>query len=256
MSSVNDVLNMPQNELLRRGSVTKKLLVDALVATRQQLIARDSPRGEQEATSATTLERVLDSKLSPFLNLLSELKSKVDSLSADFARLKQDCSELKTSRGENAEDLCQEALQRLQRREFLVVSGLQENSSGSLEERKQADTESVKTLATFIGLESFEPAEVLRIGKVNPARPRLLRVKCPSVRERTELLRGSKRLHNNPSFRNVYVNPDLTRQQREHNAELRREVRRRRENGEDVIIHRGVVVERSSVTSAAESNFH
>ena len=253
MTSLEDVMKMSEHELLRRGSVSKKLLVDALVATRLQTNDRYE-RDEQEISTmeVSTFERILDSKLTPFLTLISELKDKVDNLSSDFARLKQDYSELAKSRAADAESVCQEALQRFQRREFLIISGLQENSTGSLSERTEADTESVKSLAESIGLEGFKPTEVLRIGQINQARARLLRVKCPTVRDRAALLRGSKRLHNDPSFKNVYVNPDLTRQQRERNKELRREVKIRREIGEDVTIYRGEIVKKSTL----ESNFH
>lgn len=51
-------------------------------------------------------------------------------------------------------------------------------------------------------------------------------------------------MQGNTDFANIYVNPDLTKTERERQFLLRKELRSRRENGEDVMIKRGVVVVR------------
>lgn len=46
----------------------------------------------------------------------------------------------------------------------------------------------------------------------------------------------------NDGLKGCYVNPDLTKTERDHQYQLRKEVRERRQNGENVAIKRGVVV--------------
>ena len=44
---------------------------------------------------------------------------------------------------------------------------------------------------------------------------------------------------------NVFINPDLTRQQREEQYKLRQELKRRRAGGEEVIIRKGLIVSKN-----------
>ena len=49
-----------------------------------------------------------------------------------------------------------------------------------------------------------------------------------------------------PEFKNVYINPDLTHSQRLEQKQLNNERKTRKNNCEDVIIHRGKVIPRSA----------
>lgn len=137
------------------------------------------------------------------------------------------------------EDMFQEIEERTRRRKFLIVSGVEELTSGTVFERKKHDTEFLRKLSEEIGVEDFDPKDVRRIGQIGGTRPRLLRFKCSEMEEKRTFLRQAKTLRNSSVFRGIYINPDLTKNQRIKGAELRAELKRRRNEGENVVIHRG-----------------
>ena len=146
---------------------------------------------------------------------------------------------------EDYSNILNEVEERERRRPNLVIAGLQEKEEGSVEERKKWDAERVDDL--FRELNDFTcsvVSSVYRIGKINSSGPRLLKVVCRDVDSKRSLLRKSKDLRDSVTFKNVYVNPDLTPMQQKENKRLRQELRSRRELGEDVIIRQGRIVEK------------
>ena len=58
---------------------------------------------------------------------------------------------------------------------------------------------------------------------------------------------NARKLRKFEEFKNVYVNPDLTRAKRVAQKELRQELARRKADGEkDIYIHRGLIVHKSN----------
>ena len=144
------------------------------------------------------------------------------------------------------EIICRESEERRKRRKYVVLSGIPEHSSGNIAERNERDTALVGELACELGLVGFAPEQVTRIGRLTSTRPRLLRVKCRSVDAKFSLLRQSKKLRDSTRFREVFINPDLTKAQRADNASLRSELKERKKKGEKVIICNGQIVDVSS----------
>ena len=92
--------------------------------------------------------------------------------------------------------------------------------------------------------------EVIRIGRnTSRARPRLICVKCRSLDTKTNILRNAKKLHEQPTFRGVFVNPDRTKLQQRNDKLLRDELKRRKDLGEDVMILRNKIVNRHDNTN-------
>lgn len=141
------------------------------------------------------------------------------------------------------DDVCQETAERWRRRKYLIINGIAEHPSGDIEERRARDVERVTDLTRELGFVAFLPEEVSRIGRINSTRPRPLRFKCRDTAIRAQILRNSKKLRNSQCFRNTFVNPDLTIAQRKRNAELRIELKRRRDSGENVTIRHGRIVD-------------
>ena len=92
---------------------------------------------------------------------------------------------------------------------------------------------------------------IFRIGKQRPDGNRILKIVCKDPVIKRTLLTKAKLLRTNPSFQNVYINPDQTPRQQELSKDLRMELRMRRDMGEDVVIRRGKVVRKSAFV-----NFH
>ena len=147
-----------------------------------------------------------------------------------------------------------ETTQRMQKRNNIIISNLPEQESGSFAERYEKDKEMVTNLLKEFKEESFIHTSVKRIGKKIGLRPRLIRVECSTSHAKTDILRAAKVLKNSSNYNHVYIRPDLTRRQQNEEHSLRSEMRKRRENGEDVVIHRGMVMKRDQ--QAFHSRFY
>lgn len=238
MASFNDIMKMTEKEMMRRGSVTKQMLVDALMTARSQL------KNQDDQNIAIEFDAALEKRLTPFVDMINDLKSKIDSLSTQLMCVQNENKKLQHSKQEDFEIICREAEERIKKRKYLIVSGLSEPCHASLREREMDDSVAVKEIAHKLGITDFEPKEVHRIGKINQSRPRLLRFKAANLQIKSELLRNSKRLRLDAKFKNVFLDSDTTLIQRTRNRALREEIKSRREAGEDVVIYRGEIVER------------
>ena len=204
-------------------------------------------------------------------NLKSELKQEIhkvnDKLEVLFekvnatvdrvCRLEKKCHSLEvkvrereTGSSFDTDEVICEAEERHKRRKFLIISGVPEHQTGSVDERRQKDMQKVKDIVSKTGTTNFEPQQLSRVGSINSTRPRLLRFKCKSLETKKSILKGAKMLKSTQEFRKVYINADQTPHQRKKNKALREELRTRKEAGEDVAIRHGRVVDLS-----AEQNF-
>ena len=83
---------------------------------------------------------------------------------------------------------------------------------------------------------------VVRLGKRIPDRHRLLKVTLDSVSRKIQVLRNAKKLRNTQNWKEIFITPDMTPREREKNKELREELKRRRELGEErLVIRKGQI---------------
>jgi hypothetical protein len=170
-----------------------------------------------------------------------ELVSRVSELEGQVAALTE--AQQSEPASSPPEDAFREFEERYKRRKFVIVSGLPEACSGTLEERCAQDRRSVESLIQKTGVRSFEFKNVSRIGALNSRRPRLLKFKCSSLEMKIALLRASRNLRRHADCESIYISPDLTRLQRERDRVLRTELRIRRQAGERVVIRAGKIVD-------------
>ena len=247
MVELKDVMAMSETELSRRGSVSKHLLVQALLESRKQfekLNKSNVSNQTSEANIVSQIDDILAKRLNPLRESLFCLSEKFENLEKQFCELKKDydcLSQKYKYAAASSETVHEEAFQRFVKRDYLIVSGLPEQTSGSVDERREADEEAIESVGRAVGISKVDPEEIRRIGKMQPGRPRLLRFKCSNGDIRSTLLRTSKDLKKHHQYTNVFINRDLTRQQREQSKHLRLELKRRRDAGEDVVIFRGMV---------------
>ena len=121
----------------------------------------------------------------------------------------------------------------------IIISGIPESDN---------DTAKVNTLISEeLGIVT-EIDSVLRLGKSNPERPRLLKVVIPSSENRQKILLKAKDLRKSTcksTRENVYIRPDQTKKQQLESKNLRDEVRARRLQNPDKFyrIVKGVIEE-------------
>jgi len=93
---------------------------------------------------------------------------------------------------------------------------------------------------SFLGKCGVTPISIKKIGKTDK---KLHLVELSSEADKWKALGKAKELCSSvDSFQGMYVNPDLTQSEREHQYQLRKECRERRSKGENVKIKKGVVV--------------
>lgn len=182
---------------------------------------------------------------------VESLEKSNETLRSRNMQMEEEIKNLRENQSEELSEFANEMERRTFRLNNLVVSGVSEKVDGTIHERKLDDMIFCTKLCEDIGVKAdFE--SITRIGKGNfTARPRLIRVKCKSLEIKNDILRNAKKLHDLPSFRGVYINPDRTKLQQRNDKFLRDELKRRKERGEDVIIRNSKIVNRHD-----NQNFH
>ena len=140
------------------------------------------------------------------------------------------------------------------RKTNIVITNLPESKKETPEERKQDDLDKVRKIVEKImpvtetqGIEFENPVRLgqFRIG--SNVKPRLLKVSVSSEETKNAILRKAYKLNQGTTNADerVYINHDLTPKQREAEKELRKELRTRREGGEeDLMIRNGRIVKK------------
>jgi len=74
--------------------------------------------------------------------------------------------------------------------------------------------------------------EVQRIGRFVQGKIRPLKVRIKTVEARSEILKRSRSLKDNDTFKKIYIAPDMTRKQQEVDKDLRTHVKKFRDEGQ------------------------
>ena len=108
-----------------------------------------------------------------------------------------------------------------------------------------------------IGIAPVNIADVTRLGAKVANKSRPLRVQFNNVSQRRSVLSNAKKLRNSSSrsFKEIFINPDLSSKERQAQKELRSELARRKEAGESgIFIRRGRIVKQNKTINQAVSN--
>ena len=132
----------------------------------------------------------------------------------------------------------------------LICINLKESDKDTPSDRRDEDSENLQyLLIDQLGVDSnIETFDLVRLGKKdgnNQAKVRPLRFKVRDLESKNIILRAGKYLRNSTdeSVRNIFITPDLTKQQRDEAYKLRREKKQREEDGEENLrIVRGKIV--------------
>lgn len=200
--------------------------------------------------SKAEILKALTSEIDKLHALVGSLATRVEDLRRQNANIEARCQALEDSKSENSvqqskqtELIIRESQERHRRRKYLIVTGLPDNSTGDVEERRIRDETAIRDLCNELGLDEIRLDEIRRIGRIDDTRPRLLRVKCKDFESKMTILKKSKSLRSIHKYQNVFINPDRTFLEREQLKQLRSELRSRREAGEEVMIRHGQVID-------------
>uniref|UniRef100_A0A914CRT9 Uncharacterized protein n=1 Tax=Acrobeloides nanus TaxID=290746 RepID=A0A914CRT9_9BILA len=141
--------------------------------------------------------------------------------------------------------------QEIERQRSVVIQGLPELDSSALNlERRIHEIKAVCGILDQIGVEANLVA-TYRLGQRNDDQaktppPRLLKVIFATRQMQRQVISNAKKLRSIAHFKKVFIQPSLTKEQRDHQFELRKELRERRDKGEDVEIRNNKVVLKKS----------
>ena len=179
----------------------------------------------------------LNKKVTELVCKIGVLENTVTSLSKKQEEQQMHIDDLRASVLASPEPLLEELQQRLSRANNLIIAGLPEKSTGTIEDRKKHDLHEFKRLSNFMEMPRVEITQCVRIGGRREDGIRLLKIRIADMNMRTQFLRRSKSLRNS-EFGKIFVNPDRTPSQQSAYKELQRELKERRDKGEDVVIYR------------------
>ena len=125
------------------------------------------------------------------------------------------------------EDL-EEALEIERRKCNLIIHGVEESDA-------EKDVEAViNILGEGLHLDFERHVDkVMRIGRLTPGKVRPVRLLLKKLDSKKEILSRAKQLKMNESFKRMFISPDLTRRQQEFDRDLRVQLKRIREEGEN-----------------------
>ena len=141
-----------------------------------------------------------------------------------------------------------EEKERSRRRLNVIVHNVAELSAESGSERKSHDISNVASIFDkYVGVK-VKVTNANRIGrrKDDQPRPRLIKVSVESERDKAMLLRNCTKLHardNLEDIQKVYITPDLTPREQQHNKELRIQLAEKNKSGKKYFIKNGGIVQ-------------
>lgn len=198
--------------------------------------------------------QVLEDKIDNQTKMIDCLVQRVDELTKVNSSLKKKNQILEEKMENLSSSLMEEIEDRNRRKRNVIISGIPEQGNGDADERKKADMKNVEELMQQLSLCEYKNTIIRtnRIGKPGKdAGNRLLIVTFRDQDVQQDVIRKAKQLRNMAAYRKTFINPDLTPTQRNERKNLNQELRRRRNLGDEVVIWKGKVTEKSKL-----QNFH
>lgn len=183
------------------------------------------------------IEQFADLKRS-FDELTSSLLKRIDGLEKRLQEVNNGASP--ATAGEltirQSEVLVKETIERLNRSKNVIIRGVPERA-GSRDERRDHDAAKVSEILDVIGCASLNPLSVVRLGKPsatneNTGRPRAMKVIFADRSSALNVLKNGGKLRNVNSYRNCRILDDKTPEQIKYLEDLREELKRRTDEGE------------------------
>ncbi len=176
---------------------------------------------------------------------LQGVKDEQISCKKDISKLNEKVDKLESSIDVKVQDAINDYRNREARKCNIIIHNVPESNKENPKDRMKDDT--VQVMDMIEGAMELETANInsaIRLGKKDSeGRVRLLKVTVDSVKSKREILINAKKLRGIGKWKNIFVTPDLAPKERQQNKELREELKKRREDGED-----GLVIRRGKIT--------
>ena len=190
-------------------------------------------------------------KLNEMGTIINEQKQQLESYKAKI-------NELETKMEEKIEKQVEKAIEMYREREERKCNVIIHNvPEPTTEHKKEEDNEKLREVFAVMKCDEIIPKSVVRLGRPIPGRIRLLKLTLDSVTCKHKLLGSTKCLREKDGagnsihgWSNVFITPDLTKEEREKkNKKLRDELKKRKEDekNQNLVIYRGAIVDRKEI---------
>ena len=181
-----------------------------------------------------------------------------EKIKAQFATKKQEQFTLENAIKTHVTETLDEIKDKEERKCNLMMFNVTESSKNNLDEESSEDVQSVKNILKHTNpelndtvIDQLSCTNIKRLGKkssladkeISKARP--LKITLPDEKSKFKILRSSHKLKSFKQNEKIGLKPDLTKQQLSDERELRKELQRRRDLNEDVMIYKNKVILRA-----------
>ena len=203
--------------------------------------------------------QVIEEKLTCIqADLLSSVSQSIqDEVSKEIKSTTQDIAKDVKAAKHDASALTQD-LDRLQRRNNLMIFKVDEEENPDTAERKEADKSAVEEIfSSKLEIQCPEIVRMFRIGKFESGKQRPLKIICKTEHDVSSVLSrvNAMRKDKDPKVKELFIVPDRSKEERQRRKELRDELKRRKAAGEnDIIIKKGEITRRVFHTPRQDAN--
>ena len=163
----------------------------------------------QAALTAVKTDNLIEEKCKHYMfQIQDELETKMTN---EFTKVREELNSLRHEQEQYIDKKVDERMNEMQNREErknnLVLFNIPESEHADGADRKQDDRQFIDNVLAYLNATDCTYVNVFRLGKKGTS-PRPLKV--TSVTNRSKILKASKELRNSPSYKEVYVNKDMT----------------------------------------------
>ena len=205
---------------------------------------------------------------------IAEQGAKIDTMNAMFMSLQQQVMHiLEILRDEEriekkihvqVSEVLEDQREKEEKKNSMIVFNIPESGEGEgadTEKERELDVVNVKKVLNFVNpevnVETLNESTVFRLGQkknTKGRKPRPLRVIFDKPELRSKLIKEAKKLKNHSTFKGVGLSFDKTRKELDQERKLKAELIERRNKGDDVVIHKGLIVLRETLTSTSRKD--
>ena len=167
-----------------------------------------------------------------------------DSCKQEINKLSTKVDRLESSIESKVQEAIEDYREREARKCNVIIHNIPESNKNDSKERRHEDIQVInEMLEEGLNVDDATLQSVVRLGKRVEGKSRLLKVEVDSVKSKRNLLQNAKKLRRTETWKKVFITPDHTPKERQINKDLREEIKRRTEEGEE-----GLVIRRGKIT--------
>lgn len=188
-------------------------------------------------------------------NTVKSLTNRVADLEQQNKELQAKCKECSVIPEDLPNKIVEECEERRQRECNVFVVGLPESTAGEAGETPNHDEAAVQRMLRSIDVADVKIKRLRRVGKHAHRGKRPLLITFSDVADKWKVLKKASKLRRSPNYSSVFINEDRTQLQQLHRKRQLEELKRRRQNGENVVLYGDRVILRDMI-SQQQKNVH